>query len=161
MTEQPKDISGRGERQALTANEDFWGPPISVYTREQAFEDGVLVDVTPWASSGPDGMRGGFCLPVAITRALWTVIDIDASDGCGEPRWHGLARRHGESTRGRAHDVLWMAAVAARRSPEADRIGYSVLMTGEGRSGRLVRKRLTVVMVIDGDGLTIGFPEDM
>src|ERR1035437_215853 len=55
MTEQPKDISGRGERQALTANEDFWGPPISVYTREQAFEDGVLVDVTPWASSGPDG----------------------------------------------------------------------------------------------------------
>ena len=34
-------------------------------------------------------------------------------------------------------------------------------MTGEGRSGRLVRKRLTVVMVIDGDGITIGFPEDM
>jgi hypothetical protein len=160
MTEQPKDISGQGEQQILTADEDFWGAPISVYTREQALADGVLVDVTPWASSGPDGMMGGFRLPGAITRALWAVIDIDAPDGRDEPRWHLLARRRGESTRGRAHDVLWMAAVAARRNSETDRVGYSVLMTGEGRSGRLVRKRMTLEMVIDGDGITIGFPED-
>jgi hypothetical protein len=53
-----------------------------------------------------------------------------------------------------------MAAVAARRNSETDRVGYSVLITTEGKSGRLVRKRLTVDMVIDGDGITIGFPED-
>ena len=105
-------------------------------------------------------MLGGFRLPVAITRALWAVIDIDAPDGRDEPRWHLLARRRGESTRGRAHDVLWMAAVAARRNSETDRVGYSVLITTEGKSGRLVRKRVTLEMVIDGDGITIGFPED-
>lgn len=160
MTEQPKDISGQGERQILTADEDFWGPPIFVYTRAQALADGVLVDVSAWASSGPDGMMGGFRLPVALTRALWEVVDIDAPDGRDEPRWHVLSRRRGESTRGRAHDVLWMAAVAARRNSETDRVGYSVLITTEGKSGRLVRKRVTLEMVIDGDGITIGFPED-
>ena len=56
--------------------------------------------------------------------------------------------------------MLWMAAVAARRSPGADRIGYWVLMTTEGKGGRLVRKRLMLESVIDGDGVTIGFPED-
>jgi len=160
MTEQPKDISGQGEGQSAMTPEDFWGAPISVYTRQQAIEDGVLVDVSAWASSGPDGMLGGFRLPVAITRALWAVIDIDAPDGRAEPRWHVLSRRRGESTRGRAHDVLWMAAVAARRNSETDRVGYSVLITTEGKSGRLVRKRVTLEMVIDGDGMTIGFPED-
>jgi hypothetical protein len=34
--------------QADTAFDDFWGEPIHVYTRQQAIEDGVLVD----ASSG-------------------------------------------------------------------------------------------------------------
>jgi hypothetical protein len=160
MTDQSKDIGGRTEGQSPATNNSFWGAPISVYTREQALADGVLVDVSAWAGSGPDGMMGGFRLPVAITRALWAVIDIDAPDGRDEPRWHLLARRRGESTRGRAHDVLWMAAVTARRNPDADRVGTSVLMTGEGRSGRLVRRRLTVQMVIDGDGITIGFQED-
>ena len=51
--------------------DDFWGAPISIYTREQAIEDGVLVDVTEWAGSGPNGMLGGFSVPVAMTRALW------------------------------------------------------------------------------------------
>ena len=40
--------------------DDFWGEPISIYTRQQAIEDGVLVDVSDWAGSGPDGMLGGF-----------------------------------------------------------------------------------------------------
>jgi hypothetical protein len=160
MTEQSKDISGRAEDRSAMTPEDFWGAPISVYTRAQAIEDGVLVDVTAWASSGSEGMLGGFRVPVAITRALWEVIDIDAPDGHEPPRWQALARRRGESTRGRAHDVLWLAAVAARRSPEADRIGYSVLISIEGQGGRLVRTRLTLEARLDGDGLTIGLPED-
>jgi hypothetical protein len=89
---------------------DLFGQPISVYTRAQALADGVLVDVTPWASNGPEGMLGGFSVPVAITRALWAVIDIDTREQTGvDPRWRRLARERGESTRGRAHDVLWLA----------------------------------------------------
>jgi hypothetical protein len=160
MTDQSKDIGGRTEGQSPATNNSFWGAPISVYTREQALEDGVLVDVSAWASNGPDGMMGGFRLPVAITRALWEVVDIGAPEGRDEPRWHVLSRRRGESTRGRAHDVLWMAAVAARQNPSAEAFQYSVLITTEGKSGRLVRKRVTLEMVIDGDGITIGFPED-
>lgn len=158
LTEQSKDISRRGEGQSpLTA---FFGEPISIYTRQQAIEDGVLVDVSAWAGTGPEGMLGGFLVPVAVTRALWDIIDIDDLDGHEEPRWRAVARGHGESTRGRAHDVLWMARVAASRNPRGDRIQFPVLMTVEGGSGRLVRKRLTLEARIDGDGVTIGLPED-
>jgi hypothetical protein len=143
---------------ADTSDDAVFGDPISVYTRAQALADGVLVDVTGLASSGPDGMLGGFTVPVAITQTLWAIIDIDPRDR--EPRWRRLARERGESTRGRAHDVLWLAAMAARRFPDRDGVRYAVLMTTEGRGSRLVQKTLTVEARIDGDGLTIGFPED-
>jgi hypothetical protein len=47
---------------------------ISVYSRAQAIEDGVLVDVTPIARR-----LCGFRYPVAVTRALFE----DAGDGIG------------------------------------------------------------------------------
>ena len=95
---------------------------------------------------------------MALTRALWDQIDVDADD---QAPWRRLARQRGESTRGRAHDVLWMASLAARRTADTDRVSFVVLMTGEGGSGRVVRRRLHLEAVIDGDGVTIGFPEDM
>jgi hypothetical protein len=56
---------------------EFFGEPISVYTRAQALEDGVLVDVSPLA-------EGIFRTPVAVTAALWSMIENvpqEASDG--------------------------------------------------------------------------------
>jgi hypothetical protein len=161
LTDQLTDISKTPERQSDQTADDFWGTPISVYTRQQAIEDGVLVDVSAWASSGPEGMLGGFVVPVAITQALWAVIDIDHNDNAERSRCQSLARQRGESTRGRAHDVLWLLSVAAAgvRRP-TDRLLYSVLMTGEGKSGRLVRRQLTLEARIDSDGITVGFPED-
>ena len=38
---------------------------ISVYTRAQAIEDGILVDVSDTAR------EAGFKIPVAVTRAVW------------------------------------------------------------------------------------------
>jgi hypothetical protein len=105
-------------------------------------------------------MLSGFLMPVAVTQALWAVIDIDQRNGQEEPRWKLLARQRGESTRGRAHDVLWMLRVAVEGKGQTDQLRYSVLMTGEGKSGRLVRRRLTFDARIDGDGITVGFPED-
>jgi hypothetical protein len=137
--------------------DDFWGAPISVYTRKQAVEDGVLVDVSPWASNGPEGMLGGFTVPAAITRALWDVIDLDS---LADLRWKRLARERGESTRGRAHDVLWMLRVAVQRHPQTDSLRYSVLMTVARRRGGVGRRRLILEARIDGDGVTIGFPDD-
>jgi hypothetical protein len=68
------------------------------YTRAEALTDGVLVDVTDWASPGE--MLGGFIIPVAMTHAVWALVQAPAGSH--------------EDTRGRAHDVLWLAAFAVR-----------------------------------------------
>jgi len=82
---------------------EFFGEPIHVYTRAQALRDGVLVDVTEWASA-ETGFHGGFRVGVAVTAAVW-------ADLCDLPAWvEGY-----QDLRGRAHDLLWMAALAARR----------------------------------------------
>jgi hypothetical protein len=82
---------------------------IHRYTRAQAIEDGVLVDVSEWASQHE--MRGGFMIPVAVTSAVWALVQA-------------LEDSH-EDTRGRAHDVLWLArhAVTHGRSHFTVRIG--------------------------------------
>lgn len=86
--------------------QEHFGEPIHVYTRKQAFEDGVLVDVTEWASM-ETGFRGGFKWPVAMTAAVW-------SDLNNIPEW----ARDWQDVRGRAHDLLWMASLAVRRAAE-------------------------------------------
>ncbi len=83
-----------------------FGEPIHAYTRAEAIDDGVLVDVTRQAS--PAEMRGGFTVPVALTAALWSAIEAIP------PSLQGIA-----DARGRLHDVLWMASLAARRHDRA------------------------------------------
>lgn len=118
---------------------EFYGEPVSVYTRQQAIEDGVLVDVTEWA--GPGQMQGGFACPVAITRNLWAKVEAP--------------KRSNQDTRGRAHDVLWMAARMAHRHTggfmDGGRIPFTVKL-----GGRLIQP----LVILDGDGVTIGLPED-
>lgn len=124
-----------------------FGDPIHVYTREQAIEDGVLVDLTEWASADK-GFHGGFTCPVAVTSALWNAIEaIPASLA-------GVA-----DVRGRAHDVLWMASLAVRgmiRRGIEDR-AFEAHLPFKG-----TRKRTQILRVsFDGnEGFTIGFPED-
>lgn len=49
--------------------EDLFGEVIFAYSRAQALEDGVLVDITPYAS-------GCFKYPVAVTSALWELLEV-------------------------------------------------------------------------------------
>ena len=58
-------------------------PVISVYTRAQAIEDGILVDVSETAR------EAGFRIPVAITRTVWSRLVALAR---GLPRLPGRAR---------------------------------------------------------------------
>ena len=44
---------------------EYFGEPISIYTRAQAIEDGVLVNVSVAAC------EAGFKFPVAVTRTVW------------------------------------------------------------------------------------------
>lgn len=69
-----------------------------IYTRAQAIEDGVLVDVSETAA------EAGFKWPVAVTRALW--------DGYIVP--DAGARGYGQSEGGRLWDVLWLLRQAIK-----------------------------------------------
>jgi len=65
---------------------------ISSYSRKQAIEDGVLIDLSQWAK------ETGFVMPVACTSAVWgQYIEPPAE-------LKGL----GQDVRGRCHDLLWM-----------------------------------------------------
>jgi hypothetical protein len=128
--------------------DDLFGEPIHTYSRAQALEDGVLVDVTEWASA-EKGFIGGFKAPVALTAALWGTIERIPK------RLEKI-----EDVRGRAHDVLWMASLAARRSGTEDQTSFEVLMSlPEG-------KRKLRLWMVAGPGdrgeltITIGYPED-
>jgi hypothetical protein len=89
---------------------------IYTYTRQEAIEDGVLVDVSETAK------EAGFKYPVAVTRSIWNeIIEPDA-----------IAQTHGEDAPGRLWDVLWMLKCASRNS-SGDTLIYSLLATKDGR----------------------------
>ncbi len=91
---------------------ELFGDVIHVYTRTQAIEDGVLIDVTQTAR------EAGIRFPVALTAAVWQeyVVPDEA------------LKNHGQSTEGRLWDVLWMFRFSAGLSSEAV-ICYQVFFT--------------------------------
>lgn len=135
---EPRTIPEPAPQLPLSMTE-VWGEPVSVYSRAQAIEDGVLVDVTEWASA-KNGFIGGFTCPVAFTAAVWALVEVPAVKGF-------------QDTRGRAHDVLWMGSLALR----------SALKRSEDRARFVVKignRNHRPMIVIDSDGVTIGLPED-
>jgi len=94
---------------------------ISTYSRAQAIEDGVLVDVSELAR------EAGFRVPVAITAALHGLL----SD---------IPKGSGEDYTGRLWDVLRMVALAARRAASSDRVHVEVIVNQPGKPrGALVK----------------------
>lgn len=96
---------------------------ISVYTRAQAINDGVLVDLSALA---PDVCRqhvGG--IHVACTNSVWSIIDAAIKN----PRW-------ANDLNGVVHDILWMAgrAIEHLKRQEVGAFDYfTVIVTGAGR----------------------------
>ena len=80
--------------------EDVFGPIVASYSRAQAIEDGVLIDVTAMAR------EAGFKWPVALTHTAW----------CDCVAWTERDNRfqvHQDES-GRLWDVLFMAFYAIR-----------------------------------------------
>ena len=128
----------------------LFGPAIYAYTRAQAIEDGVLVDVTETAK------EIGFKLPVAITEALHCRLTPTKAD-----------QIFGQGYDSRLWDVLWLAAFTiklANRGP--DTVTFTVSQQEvDGKSGRPQNTdlRLRAVCGPGDEGepvVTIGFPED-
>lgn len=116
--------------------DSIFGAPIYAYTRAQALEDGVLVDVTETAK------EAGFRVPVAMTTAAWadTVEWTDADS----------KRQTSQDQSGRLWDLVWMAYLAVHRGGMEPRKAFQLLRVPRG--GRGVRPRLTTLDIHIGPG---------
>ena len=123
--------------------EELFGPVISGYSRAQAIEDGVLVDVSQGLTPCP------FKYPVAMTRAAYQATIAAGGRWVNEPECIGgegsagatLKLPGGQDVQGRLHDVFQML-IATMRNPRlhalqrantsSDRVYFSVLVDRHG-----------------------------
>ena len=132
--------------QAITTDtmHEIFGEPIHTYTRAQAIEDGMLIDVSSTAR------EAGIVWPVALTSAAWA--DCVAWTDETETR-KGYT---GQSESGRLWDVCWMLSLAVRsalrRGLDASQqpLYYSLHRTPA--AGRGVMPRLVHLKFIAGPG---------
>ncbi len=135
---------------ATNASTELFGETICRYTRAQALEDGVLIDVTEAAT------EAGFCWPVAITHAAW--------QACVEWSDNDSRRQTYQDESGRLWDVLWMAFVAIRSATGGTEINFQLYRVPKG--GRRTKARLTTLKLISGPGdagepvITIMLPQE-
>lgn len=100
---------------------------IFSYTRKQAIEDGVLVDVSETA------MELGFRYPVAVTAQVWAGVVVPDEK----------AKSLGQSEAGRLWDVLWMLHVAIKGSTGSPDTLLYRLIVSDGRKQREVKLKST------------------
>ena len=101
---------------------------ISVYTREDAIEDGYQVDVSEMAR------EAGFKIPVSVTRKLWD--EYITPDPRSVP--------YGQSVEGRLWDTLWMARLAARCRPDADALRFKVIYIQKAAQRRTITLEMRI-----------------
>lgn len=81
------------------------------YTRKQAIDDGVMVDLTDLAK------EAGITLPLAVTRAVYSVLEDTSSPG--------------QDFKGRAWDMLMIFRMHARHA-ESSEIHFAPLFMTAG-----------------------------
>lgn len=124
------------QTQAALSMTEIFGEPIHTYTRAQAIEDGVLVDVTK------TGSEAGFSIPVVLTSAAWAdcVAWAEADN----------KRQTHQDEAGRLWDVLFMAITAARRGAGKQAVEFQLYRVPRG--GRGMRPRLAWLVAHVGGG---------
>jgi Family of unknown function (DUF6573) len=94
------------------SNDNPFGELIYSYSRAQAIEDGVLVDL-----SQVDSIRQGWKHPFACTSAVSAIIE------------EALKRPH-QDLAGICHDISTMAMIAIRKADDRQLILFRVIITG-------------------------------
>jgi len=120
---------------------EIFGEPISCYTREEAIEDGVLVDAQVGDFQEVTRQHLGDC-PCVMTPEVFALIEQAV-----------LHPKHGNDWAGVWHDILWMLAVQRRPLPLGKRRRARVIITGTGR-----RKIHQLDAVFDGEAVTVLLP---
>lgn len=125
---------------------EFFGEPIFSYSRKQAIEDGVLVDVSETAK------EAGIAVPVALTAEAWSqAVSVDEA-----------AEGYGQSEDGRLWDVLSLLRFAAGTAADGQSvITYPVIVNdGPGKQREVELK----AVIGPGDNLepviTVMLPEE-
>jgi hypothetical protein len=124
------------ENKPLDAAE-YFGDVVSTYTRAQAIEDGVLVDVTQTAK------EAGFRWPTALTRYVWNDCVAWSKDD--------NKRQVYQDESGRLWDVLWMAFSAIDQAPgNGAQLEFHLLRVPRG--GKRMTACLTTLKLVVGPG---------
>ena len=98
---------------------------IHAYTRAQAIEDGVLVDVSDLAR------EAGFRWPLAVTRGVWAVVEPGRD-----------LMKEGQSWNGRAWDLLNILRVELRSAQDGREVLFAPYFVMErGKPPRQVAMR--------------------
>jgi hypothetical protein len=126
-------------QEATMNGNEFFGEAISTYSRAQALEDGVLIDVTEIAA------EAGFRFPVAITSDAWA--------DCVAWSNEDSERQTYQDESGRLWDVVYMAShgIRASKAP-GDRLLFQLYRIP--RDGRSTKAELTSLKLIIGPGDT-------
>lgn len=130
-----------------SALHEVFGEVIHSYTRAQAIDDGVLVDVSETAR------EAGIVFPVALTRSVWEqYVEIPAGVRC-------------QDVAGRLWDIVWMLKCAIKRSTGGSVITFQLYVRNSNRS-RLDRRDLVTLKAICGPGddaepvITVSLPNE-
>jgi len=130
---------------------EVFGEVISTYSRAQAMDDGVLVDV------GPMAKECGFRFHTAITAAAWSDC-VAWTDADSERQVH-------QDQSGRLFDVLYMAYHAIRSSRNhGDRLTFELYRVPRDRKS--TEAGITTLKLIVGPGdqgepvITILLPDE-
>ena len=92
---------------------------IYSYTRKQAIDDGVLIDLSALA---PDVCRQHYKGSVACTTGVWEIVE------------RAIANKHWRNDlNGVVHDILWMSRHGKVADLDASTILFRVIIKGAGR----------------------------
>jgi len=131
--------------------EDVFGPVVSSYSRAQAIDNGVLVDVTSMAR------EAGFKWPAALTHAAW----------CDCVAWTERDNRLQvyQDESGRLWDMLFMAFYAIRTATDSgNQLRFSLYRVPRDGCTREAQEVTLKLMVGPGDAgepvITIMLPNE-
>ncbi len=102
---------------------DLFGEVIHAYTRAQALEDGVLVDVSQFPVT-----REHYKFPVAFTTAVWAIVDKAHKNTNTVSSYEGIL-----------HDMFMMSKMCFKELDESTRL-FQVLISGAGRQKKFMFK---------------------
>lgn len=139
----------------ITTTDSPFGPVIYAYTRQQAIEDGELVQLSGDGYEGDDWVpkmvaEAGIVIPLAMTSAAWHEFVTPLPESSEQ-----LAPC--QDVKGRLWDVLWMTRLACQRSivGESESVGVALMVRGNirkgSRSNGRVRRRVLKCVVGPGD----------